>query len=73
MAAKSSKRWSSAEYRQRVLINIQIMEYAYLLTQIYKAGRSRANFDDVIEDWYYYAQKKGALMESGFGPFGKLY
>jgi hypothetical protein len=73
MSAKSSAKWSSAEYRQRVLINIQIMEFAYLLTQIYKAGRSRANFDDVIEDWYYYAQKKGTLMESGFGPFGKLY
>jgi hypothetical protein len=73
MGAKNSKRWSSAEYRQRVLINIQIMEFAYLLTQIYKAGRSRANFDDVIEDWYYFAQKKGAMKESGFGPFGKLY
>ena len=73
MSAKSSKKWSSTEYRQRVLINIQIMEYAYLLTQIYKAGRSRANFDDVIEDWYYFAQKKGAMKESGFGPFGKLY
>ena len=73
MSAKSSSRWSSAEYRQRVLINIQIMEFAYLLTEIYKAGRSRTKFDDVIEDWYYYAQKKGTLMESGFGPFGKLY
>ena len=73
MSAKSSKKWSSTEYRQRVLINIQIMEFAYLLTQIYAAGRSRTKFDDVIEDWYYYAQKKGALMDSGFGPFGKLY
>ena len=73
MSAKNSKKWSSAEYRQRVLINIQIMEFAYLLTRIYKASGSRTKFDDVIEDWYYYAQKKGALMDSGFGPFGKLY
>jgi len=66
--AKKSGKWR-AEYRQKVLINVQIMEFAYLLTQVYQKTRSREGFDDFIEDLYYYAQKKG----KGFGPFGKLY
>ena len=66
--AKKSARFR-ADYEQKVLINVQIIEFAYLLTQVYQKTRSREGFDDFIEDLYYYAQKKG----KGFGPFGKLY
>ncbi len=68
IAAKNSEKWKG-EVQQKVLIVIQIMEFAYLLTQIYKGVRSRDGFDDFVEDLYYYSQKKG----SNFGPFGKLY
>jgi|TARA_E500000305_G_scaffold107439_1_gene107490 hypothetical protein len=70
--AKQSEKWSG-DYKTRVLMNIQIIDFMYLLTRIYKATGSRAKFEDVIEDFYYYAQKRGAVNDSAFGPFGKLY
>ena len=50
----------------------QIMEFAYILCLIHdKVGDKGLN--KFWEDMYYYAQKKGKMGKSAFGPFGKLY
>ena len=47
----------------------QIVEFAYLLTQM-----SKPQLNNFVEDCYYYAQKKGASVRGHrFGPFGKLH
>ena len=47
----------------------QIVEFAYLLTQM-----SKPKLNDFVEDCYYYAQKKGRSVRGHrFGPFGKLH
>ena len=51
---------------------MQIMEFAYLLTKIEKK-KKRKGVDEFFEDLYYFAQKKGVVFGSEFGPFGKLY
>ena len=51
---------------------MQIMEFAYLLTKIEKK-KKRKGVDEFFEDLYYFAQKKGSVFGSEFGPFGKLY
>ena len=47
---------------------LQIVELAFLVSMIPKGKRNM-----VFQNMYYYAQKKGSVMGSQFGPFGKLY
>ena len=51
---------------------IQIMEFAYIICLIKdKVGVKGLN--NFWEDMYYYAQKKGKMGKSAFGPFAKLH
>lgn len=51
--------------------DMQIVEFAHILTEIEKkVGRKGLN--ELMEDLYYFAQKKGAVGKSEFGPFAKL-
>lgn len=51
---------------------IQIMDFAYIICLIHdKKGNKGLN--KFWEDMFYYAQKKGRMNKSSFGPFAKLY
>ena len=51
---------------------IQIMDFAYIICLIKdKVGVKGLN--NFWEDMYYYAQKKGKMGKSAFGPFAKLH
>ena len=51
---------------------MQMMQFAYIICLIKdRAGKDGLN--NFWEDMYYYAQKKGRVGKSSFGPFGKLY
>lgn len=51
--------------------DMQIVEFAHLLTEIEKKV-GRKGLDEIMEDLYYFAQKKGSVGKSEFGPFAKL-
>jgi hypothetical protein len=46
---------------------MQMLSFADILTKVGKSG-----IDELIEDFYYFAQKKGGVFGSEFGPFAKL-
>lgn len=50
---------------------MQIMEFAHILVQVEKKS-GRKGVDEMFEDFYYFAQKKGSVFGSEFGPFAKL-
>ena len=58
---------------QKALIAMQVIEWIWILAVAYDTLGNRARFDNLIEDMYYYAQKKGKQGTSRFGPFGKLH
>ena len=47
---------------------MQMLTFMDLLTQI-----GRKKIDELFEDFYYFAQKMGAVLGTEFGPFSKLY
>ena len=51
---------------------IQIMEFAYIICLI-KDKNGVDGLNNFWEDMYYYAQKKGKMGKSAFGPFAKLH
>ena len=51
---------------------IQIMEFAYIICLI-KDKKGVSGLNNFWEDMYYYAQKKGKMGASAFGPFAKLH
>ena len=73
--------YPSGGLRNKALVMMQILELGYILARIYDQTRGRTDdepprriFDNVIEQIYYYAQKKGSLPTGArFGPFGKLH
>ena len=50
----------------------QIMELAYIFALIVEK-KNKKKLDEFIMDMYYYAQKKGKIFGSFFGPFAKLH
>ena len=50
---------------------MQIVEFAHILIQV-ESKVKRKGLDELMEDLYYYAQKKGRVGQSEFGPFAKL-
>ena len=74
LQARTSPKWKEGStYVNNISMNIQIMEWASILCTIRgktKAGEQQLN--NFIMDTYYYAQKKGSVLGTRFGPFGKL-
>ena len=50
----------------------QVVLFANLLYEVGKK-KGKKEVHQVIEDFFYFAQKKGKVFGSEFGPFGKLY
>ena len=50
----------------------QVVLFAHLLYQVGKK-KGEKEIHQVMEDFFYFAQKKGKVFGSEFGPFGKLY
>ena len=88
MAAKNDNpdQWekNTNDVRKNVLMGIQIMEWASILAQAYMKGANQKvpvaqqgthqqRFNTFLMDTYYFAQKKGPIFGSRFGPFGKLH
>ena len=72
------------DVKKNVLMGIQIMEWASILAQAYMRGANQRvplaqqgthqqRFNTFLMDTYYFAQKKGPIFGSRFGPFGKLH
>ena len=50
----------------------QVVLFAHLLYQVGKK-KGEKEIHQVMEDFFYFAQKKGKVFGSEFGPFGILY
>ena len=50
---------------------MQIMTFAYLVAQI-EQKKGKKGVDELFEDFFYFAQKKGGVFGSEFGPFSKI-
>ena len=79
------KEWekNTDDVKKNILMGIQIMEWAAILAQAYLKGKKKGvpetqqgthpqRFNTFLMDTYYFAQKKGPIFGSHFGPFGKL-
>jgi hypothetical protein len=50
----------------------QIMETAYVFCQVIES-KGKKGLDAFVMDMFYFAQKKGGIFDSEFGPFAKLH
>ena len=79
--ARNSSTFKSGGLSQKsICIQLQIINFAYMLVSVYNKHHDKSLHKTKIESFsmfmrslYYFAQKKGGYFGTQFGPFGKLH